>query len=292
MDALTTGAACAYSTSRLLCNYSVEITARDTSSLLEAAPYLPIGSRVSITFLPNEDFPARIKAARCVRELGFIPVPHLSARRFTSAHELEHFLSELASGTNGVDHCFIVAGDLDRPQGPYNDALSIIRSGLLEKYGVRNIGIAGYPEGHPKIDRPCLLQAMQDKHAAAEALGMRVSIVTQFGFNADPILNWLQELRQCGIQAEVYVGVPGPASARTLLRFATRCGVAASTQVIGKYGLSLANLLTTTGPDSIVSRLQQNLDSARHGEVFLHFYPFGGLPKTVEWVRHFADEGR
>src|SRR5687768_14851752 len=100
MDAISAGTVRAYSTSRLLCNYSIEITARDTNSLVEAAPHLPIGSRVAITFLPNEDFPARVRAARCVRELGFVPVPHLSARRFASAQELENFLSELADGTN------------------------------------------------------------------------------------------------------------------------------------------------------------------------------------------------
>jgi len=81
----------------LLSHYSVEITAKDASSLLEAAPFMVAGTRVSITFLSNEDFAARVSAAQCVRELGFIPVPHLSARRFKSSQELERFLDDLAN---------------------------------------------------------------------------------------------------------------------------------------------------------------------------------------------------
>jgi methylenetetrahydrofolate reductase (NADPH) len=29
------------------------------------------------------------------------------------------------------------------------------------------------------------------------------------------------------------------------------------------------------------------LDPARHGDVLMHFYPFGGLRATAEWVRDF-----
>jgi len=29
------------------------------------------------------------------------------------------------------------------------------------------------------------------------------------------------------------------------------------------------------------------LDPAIHGEVLMHFYPFGGLKTTAEWIRDF-----
>ena len=45
--------------------------------------------------------------------------------------------------------------------------------------------------------------------------------------------------------------------------------------------------LTTTGPDALIKDLARGLDPARHGEVLLHFYPFGGLRRTAEWVRDF-----
>ena len=85
----------------------------------------------------------------------------------------------------------------------------------------------------------------------------------------------------------VRVGVPGPANVKTLLRFAARCGVGASTKVMSKYGVSITRLLTTAGPDALIIDLARGLDPARHGEVLLHFYPFGGLVKTAEWIAQY-----
>ena len=49
--------------------------------------------------------------------------------------------------------------------GPYEDALSVFRTGLLAKHGIRRIGISGYPEGHPEIGNEKLCQASREKQA-------------------------------------------------------------------------------------------------------------------------------
>jgi methylenetetrahydrofolate reductase (NADPH) len=270
----------------LLARYSVEITANDVGALSESASLFPAGTRISVTFLPNEDTAARVRAVRSVRELGFVPVPHLPARRFVSSLELESFLDDLA-GEARLDHCFVIAGDLDRPEGPYSDALSLIRTGLLEKYGVRHIGVAGYPEGHPKISKPSLQRAMWDKQRAARERGMSLSIVTQFGFEAAPVIDWLRHMRADGMHRPVYIGVAGPARAQTLLRFAARCGVGTSAKVLSKYGVSLAHLLNTAGPDSVVTQLERSLEQGHFGDVYLHFFPFGGVRRTADWIHRF-----
>jgi methylenetetrahydrofolate reductase (NADPH) len=74
---------------------------------------------------------------------------------------------------------------------------------------------------------------------------------------------------------------------KTLLRFATICGVGASTKVMAKYGLSIRKLLNTAGPDALVAEFIRRLDPSKHGSVCLHFYPFGGVGKTAEWIRDF-----
>jgi len=43
------------------------------------------------------------------------------------------------------------------------------------------------------------------------------------------------------IDAPVRIGVAGPARIKRLLSFAARCGVRASTSVLRKYGISVAN---------------------------------------------------
>jgi methylenetetrahydrofolate reductase (NADPH) len=273
-------------TSTLLNKYSIEMTAKDVAHLEQAADVIPPGTKIPVTFLPGETFEMRTAAAKRVRELGFLPIPHISARRLTSQAELEGFLAGLQREV-GTDHAFVVAGDPPQPLGPYEDALSIIRSGLLAKYGIRRVGISGYPEGHPEIGNDKLWQAIRDKKTAILERGHDFAVVTQFSFDAEPVLAWLEQVRAAGIDATVRVGVPGPASVKRLLAFAARCGVGASTKVLQKYGISITKLLSTAGPDEIVREYAAGLDPAKHGDVLLHFYPFGGLRATAEWVRDF-----
>lgn len=270
----------------LLNDSSIEITARDVELLEKAAPAIAAGSMISITFLPGETFASRVDAAARVGALGFRPVPHISARRLSSAGELEGFLDALASRI-ALDHVFVVAGDLPQPAGPYGDALSIIHSGLFVRYGVSHVGVAGYPEGHPQIASDLLWQALADKSAALEAQGIAWSIMTQFAFDAVPVAHWLSELRERGIKVPVRCGVPGPASVKTLLRFAARCGVGTSARVMAKYGLSLGRLLNTAGPDGFIEELAASLPAGSDATTALHLYPFGGLNRTAEWLGEF-----
>ncbi|MFX5680539.1 hypothetical protein ABTE28_20820, partial [Acinetobacter baumannii] len=53
--------------------------------------------------------------------------------------------------------------------------------------------------------------------------------------------------------------------------------------VLRKYGISVTNLLGSAGPDKLVDAFAAGL-GPEHGKVRLHFYPFGGLRKTVEWI--------
>jgi methylenetetrahydrofolate reductase (NADPH) len=182
---------------------------------------------------------------------------------------------------------FVVAGDKGAPDGPYADALSIINSGLLAHYGVRHVSIAGYPEGHPTIDEGKLWAALRDKVDALQAQGLSVSILTQFGFNTEPVFAWLEQLRERGIDAPVRLGIPGPASAATLMKFAARCGVVASTSMLKKFGLTLTRLRQSSGPDLYVHALMDRLNPQAHGQVGLHFYPFGGLVNTARWIEEF-----
>ena len=272
---------------RLTTDYSLEMTAKDVEKLEEAAGVIPQGTHISVTFLPGEDFSARVRAAKAVKRLGFLPVPHLSARRIKSHAELEQILDAVANDIQ-TDHVFVVAGDPPRPEGPYEDALAIIQSGLLKQAGVRNVGISGYPEGHPDISREKLDQALLDKQASLKEQGLDFAIMTQFGFDADPVFAWLEKIRAQGVDAPARIGVAGPASVKTMLRFAARCGVGASAKVMSKYGTSILNLLNTAGPDPLIKEIAAGIDPAKHGEVILHFYPFGGLKKTAEWVADFT----
>jgi methylenetetrahydrofolate reductase (NADPH) len=266
------------------------MTGKDVPKLEEARGTIPPGTRINVTFLGNEDLRMRLNAARAVKRFGFVPVPHISARRLPSQAALEEFLAALQADDTG-DNVFVVGGDPARPQGPYADSLAVIRSGLLQKYGVRHVGVSGYPEGHPAIAEPVLWSAIEEKFAALREQRMPGSVITQFGFDVDPVLTWVEAVRGRGIDVPVRIGVPGPAGVRRLMSYAARFGVGTSTSIAKKYGFSLTNLMGTAGPDRFIRALAKDYDARRHGELRLHFYTFGGLKATSQWVAEFRKEG-
>ncbi len=265
--------------------FSLEMTAKDEASLRDAAPLIPPETPVAITYLPGEELAARVAATMAVRELGFEPMPHFSARRITSPADFEGYLRAVVERA-GVRRCFIVAGDPPAPQGPYFDTMALIETGAFERAGIQAIGVGGHPEGHPNMSADQCWQVLETKVRAIEARGMAPLVVTQFGFDPDAFLGWLRELRARGIDCPVRIGVPGPAGIKRLLAFAARCGVGASASVMKKYGVSIGNLLGTAGPDKLVDAFAAGLGE-EHGRVRLHFYPFGGMVRTVEWIRDY-----
>ncbi len=272
--------------SDILDDYSVEMTGKDVPSLSEARALLRPGTRVNVTYLGNEDFGMRRTAIRAAAGWGFTPVPHISARRLPSQHALEEFLGALREDGTTRD-VFVVGGDPAQPEGPYRSSLDVIRTGLLEKYGIGSVSISGYPEGHPDISDDLLWSAMAGKSREITERGITGNVVTQFSFDADAVVAWIEQVRDRGITVPIRVGVPGPTGVRRLLAFAGRFGVASSATIARKYGLSLTNLLGTAGPDQFIRRLSDRLND-HHGEVRLHFYTFGGLRQTAAWIREFT----
>ncbi|MFE0514791.1 methylenetetrahydrofolate reductase [Streptomyces sp. NPDC058964] len=274
----------------LLEDFSLEMTGKDVPKLEEAHAAVPRGTRVNVTFLGNEDLRMRLDAARAVKRLGLVPVPHISARRLASRSDLEEFLAGLAAD-GAAENVFVVGGDPARPEGPYEDALAVIRTGLLERYGVRHVGISGYPEGHPAITEHSLWSALTDKSAVLGTRRLAGDVITQFGFDAEVVLGWVERVRERGVELPIRVGVPGPAGVRRLMGYATRFGVGTSASIARKYGFSLTNLVGTAGPDRFLRTLAREYDARRHGDLKVHFYTFGGLRATSEWITRFRAEG-
>jgi methylenetetrahydrofolate reductase (NADPH) len=273
---------------QLVSDFSLEMTGKDVPGLLEAKHAIPPGTKINVTFLGNEDLDMRVTASKAVLEAGFIPVPHISARRLASQDQLEEFLGRLQE-VGATEHVFAVGGDPAEPEGPYPDSLSVIRSGLLQKHGVREVSIAGYPEGHPDISSEVLWRHLEDKSAALEEQGLDAVVLTQFAFDTDPVMAWIDQVRARGIDTQIRIGTPGPAGIKRLLGFARRFGIGANAMIVKKYGFSLTNLMGTAGPDQFVTDLAGLLaQDASSGSVKLHFYTFGGLLATSEWARQYA----
>lgn len=273
---------------RLLDDFSLEMTGKDVEALHEAAPLIPDGSRINVTFLGTEGLDLRLAATRAILEHGFIPVPHIAARRLSSATELEDLLAALQEIGSSA-HLFLVGGDPAEAHGPYESSLDLIRTGLLPGYGVREASIAGYPEGHPDIATDVIWSELMAKVSALAEQRLSTALLTQFSFDVDSVVEWVAEVRRRGIEDPIRIGTPGPAGIKRLLGFARRFGIGTNATIVKKYGFSLTNLMGTAGPDHFVSALADELvTTGPHGPVSLHFYTFGGLTATARWARDFA----
>ena len=264
-------------------DFSIEATLPPPADIEALREFAPKGMPVFVSAVPSKPLMSGIEAAVQVRNCGFEPVPHIVARNFPSRQSAEELITRMV-GEAGVRRALILAGDLDNPAGDLFDAKALIESGLLQKHGIKQIGISGYPEGHPRISQEKLLEALPGKLAAAKAAGLDVEIVTQFAFDAEAITNWVKQVRQGGHQERIRIGLAGPASFTALLRYAKRCGVKASTRGAARNtGLLKQMFGGMSAPDDIIRALALNGPKGYLGDIALHFFAFGGIPNTARW---------
>ena len=262
---------------------SLELSPRQLEATGPLGDYLPRGTSVYVPFVPGAKWQQTAAACRRLRAAGMAPVPHLPARAIASAAQLDDWLTQLAEA--GARELLLVAGDRRRPAGPYRDTLDVLDSGKLLARGFRRVGITGYPEGHPLAPTEDLDAALARKIEYGAATGTDLWMATQFTFDADPAIAWLRALRDQGCEVPVRIGLPGPARLRTLLGFAARCGVTASTRMLARRP-SVVRLLGSWTPDAMVRELAAHQSIAAPANFAgIHLFTFGGLPRTARWLR-------
>ena len=270
--------------SSILNNYSTELTSRDSKSLSAAGELLSPGSEIFIAALPGDSADKLVAAASQLRRAGLVPVPHIVARNIASRQELDELLGRLV-GEAGIDRALTLGGDRDKPEGEYNCSLQLIESGLLQKHGVGRIAIGCYPEGHPRISDAALDQARADKLAAAAKAGLDVTLVSQFCFDAKPIVALVRKIRAEGVTAPFRVGVAGPANRTTLIKYAMMCGVGPSLRIMKERQDMAMSLMAGETPEGLLAEV--GLEQARDpklGIAGVHFFTFGSLAKSAEWA--------
>jgi len=272
------------SVQNLVRNYSIETTVPQAERVERFSDTVPPGTCLYIAHIPGTNFQDTVTLAARLRREGMEPVPHVVGRRIANLAALEDFLKRL-TGDAGVKQVLVVAGDNATPEGEITSGLQVLESGFLEKYGVRTVGVAGHPEGHREVADPVLRDALRRKNGYAEKTGSKVYVVTQFTFTADSVIAWETSHSDDIGRLPVTVGLPGLASAKTLLKYAMDCGVGASLQAFSKRAASLTRLLTVSAPDDILVGLaafrEKNPKSHISG---IHFFPFGGFKKTADWA--------
>ena len=270
-----------------LSGYSLEIGVHDLKALLQHRHLLPAGGRIYVNAVAGEGTEARIKAAEQITACGFMPVPHIAARRMRSEQALDDYLASFVARA-GVSEILVIGGDLSEPLGPYASALAVIESGLPARHGIRRIGIAGYPDGHPEIATAVLERALQEKLAACQSVAIEPYIVTQFSFQASAIIDWCRATHEKYPDLPIHAGIPGPAKLGTLLRYARICGVQTSARKLRVNRKLAFDLLRRAAPWEQVEAIgQYRFDTAQ--PLSAHLFTFGGLKETTNWLQQVAD---
>jgi methylenetetrahydrofolate reductase (NADPH) len=209
----------------------------------------------------------------------------VSARRILNDEEFRAFLKE-AVAKHGVHRVLLIGGDEPKPKGPFADSLQILESGLLADSGIREIGVAGYPEGHPRISASSLQEAFGRKRTLTREQGLGLYVVTQFSFAPNRVVEYCANLARTAPDVSIYAGIAGPTDPVALARYAQRCGVSISLRALRTLGSGIARLVTNSDPrEQLITLARYSVQREPSNLVGAHIYSFGGAVRTAAWMR-------
>jgi methylenetetrahydrofolate reductase (NADPH) len=266
----------------MLASASVEVSSHG-HQLAELRDHFAAGIDVTITFLPGDNFRSNVETAVGLRRAGYNPVPHIAAREIPSREALNDFVARLRCEAD-VRRVLLIAGDVAAARGPFKSSRDVAATGLLRAHGITHVSVAGHPEGHPFLDEAASFRTFEAWRDWSRETGIRVDIVSQFCFEATPILSFLGAIEARKIKLPVIIGLAGPATPATLTKFALRCGIGNSMRAlraqIGRYG----RLLVDNGPDDVMRGLETAPKEMTAAIAGFHIFPFGGLRKARNWL--------
>ena len=273
----------------LMSGFTVEITPKGAEKIEDFRHHLATGTKVYVTALPDTDFADTVKTCVKLAEQGMQAIPHITARSIDSKGELESRIKRITEEA-GVTQVLDIAGADKIASGPFEDSASMLETGFFDKYGIKSIGIAGHPEGSPDIAHPMLREYGRRKIDYAQVTDIQLYLVTQFVFQAEPIINWLERIRSENNQLPLVIGIPGIASLKSLIGHAKACGIGPSMTVLTKQAKNIHKLLTLQEPNELIRQLADY--SATHPQsniAGLHIFPLGGLLPSAKWAYKVAE---
>jgi methylenetetrahydrofolate reductase (NADPH) len=265
--------------------YSIEVMPRTAEKVESFRDILPKGTRVYIAHIesPIEDMVAT--AARLRRE-GYEPMPHFPARIIKDKATLQDWVARY-QGEAGVKQGLILAGNPGARVGEFESSMQLLESGAFT--GFDRLHVAGHPEGNKDIDPDgsdrMVMEAARWKSAFSERTDAKMAMATQFCFEAQPVIDWVNRLQAEGIKLPVHIGIAGPAKLQTLIKFAIACGVGPSLRVLQKRAMDVTKLLLPYEPTEVLEALAAHkAANPGFGIEQVHFFPLGGIKTNAQWV--------
>ncbi len=249
-------------------------------NVLDQAEFLPAGATVSITASPAKTLEDTLDLAEELQRLGFVTIPHLSARMTRDRAHLESVMERIAH--LGIDRAFVVGGDAEFT-GEFYDAESLLDAMAEIGHAIGEIGIGSYPEGHHVFDDATAMAALHAKQRYA------TSLTTQMCFDGDAITDWLKMIRAEGIEMPAYLGIPGVAERLRLMKIAARIGVGQSARFLAHNKRLIRTFVQPGGysADELLEDMADTLAAGWANIVGVHIYTFNQVDTTERWRREY-----
>lgn len=266
--------------------YSIEVMPRTAAGVENFRAILPAGSRIYIAHIDGTPIADMVACAARLRREGFEPMPHFPARLIASKAVLQDWVNRYKTEA-GVHQALLLGGGVNTPAGDYTSAMQMLASGAFE--GFTHLHVAGHPEGNRDIDADggdrIAMQALQLKQDWAARSDAKMAIVTQFCFEPEPVIAWVEKLARRGITLPVHIGVAGPAKLQTLVKFAIACGVGPSLRVLQRRARDVTKLLLPFEPGEVLAALAAHkAANPDFGIESVHFFPLGGIKASAAWA--------
>jgi methylenetetrahydrofolate reductase (NADPH) len=274
----------------ILAGFSIEVMPRTAAKVADFRAVLPPGTRVYLAHIDGMPIDDMVSTASRIAAEGFPVMPHFPARSIPDAATLADWIARYR-GEAGVTDALVLAGGRAEPAGAFRSSMELVETGLFD--GFRRIHFAGHPEGNRDIDPDgadrLVMEALRWKQAFADRSDAAVALVTQFAFEADPVIAWAGRLREAGIRLPIHVGLAGPAKLQTLIRFAVACGVGPSLRVLQKRAMDVTKLVLPYAPTEVAATLAAHRRADPSSLIAqLHLFPLGGIDAAADWAREYG----
>lgn len=272
-------------------DYSIEVMPRTAEKVKDFSALLPAGTRVYIAHIEGTPIEDMVATAKRIAGEGYAVMPHFPARIIKDKATLADWIVRY-QGEAGVDQALLLAGGVATPHGDYDSSMQLLESGLFGEAGFKRLHVAGHPEGNKDIDADGSMTnvdaALRWKQAFSETSDADMALATQFAFEAGPIIDWANGIKEAGIDIPVHIGIAGPAKLQTLIKFAIACGVGPSLKVLQKRAMDVTKLLLPYEPTEVLAQLAAHKAANPGFNIsHVHFFPLGGIKTNANWaIKH------
>jgi len=268
--------------------YSIEVMPRTAEKVEDFRALLPEATRVYIAHIEGTPIEDMVATAKRLAADGFNVMPHFPARIIKDKATLVDWINRY-QGEADVKQALLLAGGVAEPHGDYHSSMQLLETGAFGDAGFTHLHVAGHPEGNRDIDPDgsmtnvdAALRWKQDFSSHSDAT---MAIATQFAFEAQPVIKWVNDLQAAGIALPVHIGIAGPAKLQTLIKFAIACGVGPSLKVLQKRARDVTKLVLPYEPTEVLNDLAAHkAANPDFGIAKVHIFPLGGIKTAANWA--------